>query len=255
VLHGEFLHPRLVEVYDVECPWGVEDDVFAALVDERPGSRVLDLGCGTGRLTIGLAARGHLVTGVDPAAASIDAARAKAGSDGVTWIVGTSSSLPRASFDTAVMTSHVAQFFVDDDSWTTVLADLHRALVPGGRLVFDSRDPIARAWERWNPIDSRHVVVIGDGTRVDVWTEVTSANDGVVSFTIHYEFPDVELRSEATLRFRSERRLRSSLLAAGFSVEHLWGGWHREPPSEGVGEFVVVAVRGRTDATTSAHRS
>jgi ubiquinone/menaquinone biosynthesis C-methylase UbiE len=94
VHHGEFLHPRLVEVYDAECLWSVEDDAFVALVDEVPASRVLDLGCGTGRLTIGLAARGHRVTGVDPAAASVDAARAKAGSERVTWVVGMSDSLP-----------------------------------------------------------------------------------------------------------------------------------------------------------------
>lgn len=246
--HGEFLHPRLVEVYDAECPWSVEDDTFAALVDETSASRVLDLGCGTGRLTIGLAARGHLVTGVDPAAASIDAARAKAGSEHVTWVVGTSSSLPDAAFDTVVMTSHVAQFFVTDDEWAAVLADLHRALAPGGRLVFDSRDPIARAWDRWNPIDSRHVVTIGDGTPVDVWTEVTAAADDVVSFTIHYAFPDGELRSEAALRFRTEGQLRSTLTAAGFAVDRIWGGWHREPVGRGVGEFVVVAVNG-----TSGH--
>jgi SAM-dependent methyltransferase len=247
VHHGEFLHPRLVEVYDAECLWSVEDDAFVALVDEVPASRVLDLGCGTGRLTIGLAARGHRVTGVDPAAASVDAARAKAGSERVTWVVGMSDSLPDASFDTAVMTSHVAQFFVDDDSWSRVLADLHRALVPGGRLVFDSRDPIDAAWERWNPVDSRHDVVIGDGSLVDVWTEVTSAIDEVVSFTIHYAFPDGELSSEATLRFRSERQLRASLHAAGFAVEQIWGGWHGEPVGDGVGEFVVVASRDHTE--------
>jgi hypothetical protein len=39
------------------------------------------------------------------------------------------------------MISHVAQFFADDDEWSRNLADLNRALVPGGRLVFDTRDP------------------------------------------------------------------------------------------------------------------
>ncbi len=241
--HGEFLHPRLVEVYDADCPWGVEDDVFRAIVDEMPASRVLDLGCGTGRLTIGLAVHGHRVTGVDPAAASIDAARRKPGSEHVTWGIGTSSSLPDASFDTAVMTSHVAQFFVTDDDWRDVLADLHRALVPGGRIAFDSRDPAARAWERWNPIGSRHAVALPDGTPVDVWTEVTSVDDGAVSFTLHYTFPDTELRSDATLRFRSEPELRRSLAAAGFTIERVLGGWHDEPVGQGVGEFVVVASR------------
>ena len=42
-----------------------------------------------------------------------------------------------------------------DDEWQGTLRDVSRALVPGGRLVFDSRDPGARHWERWNPHDSR----------------------------------------------------------------------------------------------------
>jgi ubiquinone/menaquinone biosynthesis C-methylase UbiE len=246
VHHGEFRHPRLVEVYDADCPWGTEDDAFLAIVDEVPAARVLDLGCGTGRLAIGMAEHGHRVTGVDPAAASIDAARRKPGSEPITWIVGTSSSLPDATFDTVVMTSHVAQFFVGDDDWADVLADLHRALVPGGRLVFDSRDPAARAWERWNPIDSRHAVVLPDCTPVVVWTDVTSVADRNVSFTIHHTFPDIELRSDATLRFRSEPELRQTLETAGFSVERITGGWHGEPVGQGAGEFVVVARRSRS---------
>lgn len=108
--HAEFNDPRLVTVYDAECPWPRDDDFFLSVVSETPAARVLDLGCGTGRLALGMAAAGHTVTGVDPARASLDAARAKPGADRVTWIEGTSPVLPDASFDAAVMTSHVAQF-------------------------------------------------------------------------------------------------------------------------------------------------
>ena len=59
VWHGEFRHPRLVEVYDALCLWSREDDFFLSVVDETPGARVVDLGCGTGRLTLALAAAGH----------------------------------------------------------------------------------------------------------------------------------------------------------------------------------------------------
>jgi ubiquinone/menaquinone biosynthesis C-methylase UbiE len=50
--HGEFLHPRLVAVYDAAFPWSREDDFFMTLVEEVPSGRVLDLGCGTGRLAV-----------------------------------------------------------------------------------------------------------------------------------------------------------------------------------------------------------
>src|ERR1700691_3828279 len=115
--NAEFNDPRLVMVYDAMCPWSRDDDFFASVVNETPAAGVLDLGCGTGRLALGLAASGHRVTGVDPAVASLAAARAKPGAADVTWLEGTSAVLPAAAFDVAVMTSHVAQFFVAADDW------------------------------------------------------------------------------------------------------------------------------------------
>jgi 2-polyprenyl-3-methyl-5-hydroxy-6-metoxy-1,4-benzoquinol methylase len=72
-------------------PWSREDDSFLAVVNEIPGARVLDLGCGTGCLTLGRAVAGHAVTGVDPARTSLDAARAKPDAHRVTWIEGAAS--------------------------------------------------------------------------------------------------------------------------------------------------------------------
>lgn len=239
---AEFNNPRLVAVYDVECPWSRDDDFFLSVVDEYGTARVLDLGCGTGRLALGMAAAGHEVTGVDPAPAALDAARAKLGADRVTWIEGTSSVLPAQSFDVAVMTSHVAQFLVDDDEWSNTLADLKRSLMPGGRLVFDARDPRDRRWEEWNPVDSRRRVTLAEGREVDAWTEVTAVQSGVVSFSMHYTFADEEeLVSTGALRFRSEAQLRSSLQAAHFTVEQVYGGWNRQPVGAGDGELLVIA--------------
>jgi len=94
--HAEFNDPRLVAVYDAECPWSRDDDFFLSVVNETPAARVLDLGCGTGRLALGISAAGNSVTGVDSAEASLAAARVKPGADHVTWIVGTSPYLPDA---------------------------------------------------------------------------------------------------------------------------------------------------------------
>lgn len=242
--HAEFLDPRLVEVYDAECQWSRDDDAFVAIAGRRPGSRVLDLGCGTGRLALGLADAGHHVTGIDPAPASLAAARAKAGASRITWMDGTCADAADGAFDVALMTSHVAQCFVDDDAWAGVLADLARAVVPGGVLAFDSRDPEARAWEQWNPVDSRRRILLSDGRIIRIWTEVTDADGGSVEFVHHYEFPGGdEILSVARLRFRDEEELRGSLAAAGFVVESVSGGWSGEPVGAGEGELLVVARR------------
>ena len=243
VRNAEFNDPALVEVYDAQCPWGAPDDLFLALANETPRSRVLDLGCGTGRLTLALAGAGHAVTGLDPAQASLDAAKAKRGAERVTWIRGTAESLPGGAFDLALMTGHVAQFFVDDALWAATLADLRRSLVPGGRLIFDARDPAARGWEKWNPQDSWERVALAHGRGAEVWTEVTEMRGEVVTFVSHYNFSDrpEEKLTLSSLRFRPEAALRSSLAAAGFGLEQLYGGWQRQAVGQGDGELIVVA--------------
>src|SRR6185312_15593777 len=97
--HAEFNHPALVQVYDAMFGWSRDDDFFMSVVNAAPAASVLDLGCGTGRLTLAMAAAGHTVTGVDPASASLDAARAKPGANRVTWIQGSTEVLPSGAFD------------------------------------------------------------------------------------------------------------------------------------------------------------
>jgi SAM-dependent methyltransferase len=241
VNQAEFNDPRLVAVYDAAFGWGGDDDFFLVVASEFGSAQVLDLGCGTGRLTLAMAAAGHVVTGVDPARASIEAARRKPGAERVAWIVGSSAEL-EGSFDVAVLTSHVAQFLITDEEWDRTFADLHRALMPAGRVVFDTRDPLDRAWKRWNPVDSRRAVAMPDGTVIEMWTEVNAVRDGLVDSTIRYRFSDAEeLVSTATLRFRSEAEIRGSLQALGFTVETIYGGWGREPVGQGDGELLVVA--------------
>ena len=78
------------------------------------------------------------------------------------------------------------------------------------------------------------------------WTEVMAFDEDTttVTFTHHNEMPEGDdLVSTASLRFRSEAEVRGSLDAAGFHVEHLFGGWRRQPVGAGDGELLVVARR------------
>ena len=239
----EYNDPRLVPLYDLQNRWSADDDFFLSLANERPGSRILDLGCGTGRLTTVLAQAGHRVTGIDPARASLDAAQAKPGAEAVTWIHGTAQDAPGAAFDLALMTSHVAQIFLEDAAWAELLGHLHRALVPGGRLAFDSRDPAARGWEAWDSGDERERLSLPGSQVLDTWTKVEGVKDGRVTFTGYTQFlaSGETVVDRSTLRFRTEAELRRSLAEAGFEVERVYGGWHGERVGEGCGELVVVA--------------
>ncbi len=106
-------------------------------------AQVLDVGCGGGFMAEALAKRGAIVTGVDPAAQAIAAARdhAKAQGLNITYHVGVGESLPLsdASMDVVVCVD-VLEHVVDVGK---VLDEICRVLKPGGQFCFDT---INRNW-------------------------------------------------------------------------------------------------------------
>ena len=107
------------------------------------GKDVLDLGCAGGFMAEALHARGARVTGIDPAAQAIAAARAHAAQAGhdIRYAVGHGEALPHAdaSFD-AVVCVDVLEHVQD---LPRVLAETARVLRPGGLFLFDT---INRNW-------------------------------------------------------------------------------------------------------------
>src|SRR5262245_35676111 len=119
-------------------------------------------------LTVLLALDGYRVTGVDPDPEMLAVARSRKGHQAVTWLDGYAGDVPDQSADLVTMTSHVAQVFLTDEHWVEVLLEIRRILRPGGVLAFDMRNPLARGWEGWNPVDSRTSVELPEGP-AEVW--------------------------------------------------------------------------------------
>ena len=102
------------------------------------GAKVLDLGCAGGFMAEAIATRGALVTGIDPAAGAIAAAKAHAAAENlaIQYDVGTGEALPYAdaSFDAVIcvdVLEHVADLAL-------VLAQTERVLRAGGLFLFDT---------------------------------------------------------------------------------------------------------------------
>jgi SAM-dependent methyltransferase len=231
---------RLAVIYDLLHPDRSDLHAYAAMVDEFGARSLLDIGCGTGTFACLMARRGIDVTGLDPAAASLDVARAKPGGDRVRWLHGEVASLPPLRVDLVTMTANVAQVFLTDDEWDSVLSQAYAALRPGGHLVFETRDPARKAWHEWNrEISQAYADIPGTGG-VTTWWDLTDVRDNFVSIrrTFVFDAGDAVLTSDTTFRFRPRDEVADTLMTAGFQLEDV-----RDAPDRTGRELVFVARR------------
>jgi SAM-dependent methyltransferase len=126
-----------------------EADLVEALLRESGGTRVLDAGCGTGRVATELARRGFSVVGVDADARMLASARAKCPE--LDWIEADLTDLPAGidtDFDLVVSAGNV-MIFLDPGSEGRVLHGLGAHLIQGGLLVsgFGIRPGHLSLWE------------------------------------------------------------------------------------------------------------
>jgi ubiquinone/menaquinone biosynthesis C-methylase UbiE len=229
---------RLVRVYDPLEVGRADLEVYVAMVAEFGAGSVLDVGCGTGSLASLLAVRGVEVVGVDPAEASLEVARGKAGAEEVRWVHGDATGLPELQVELAVMTGNVAQVFLTDEEWMATLYGVRAALVPGGRFVFETRDPARRAWLEWNREATYNRTDVPGVGVVENWTDLLEVSEPLVKFrrTYVFESDGATITSESTLRFRSRAEVEESLREAGFVVAGV-----RDAPDRPGKEFVFVA--------------
>jgi SAM-dependent methyltransferase len=235
-----FEDPRLARIYDPLDPDRSDLDAYLAIAVEFGARSLLDVGCGTGTFACLLASRGLAVTGVDPAAASLDVARAKPGADAVRWLRGDATSLPPMQVDLATMTGNVAQVFRTDEDWNATLGGVRAALRPGGRLVFETRDPARQAWLGWTRQQSftrTDIPVVG---KVQSWHELTDVTGPLVTFRsiVVFENDGTVLTSDSTLRFRERDEIAESLTVLGYRLDEV-----RDAPDRPGLEFVFIARR------------
>jgi 2-polyprenyl-3-methyl-5-hydroxy-6-metoxy-1,4-benzoquinol methylase len=111
----------------------------AELVCTLGGDRVLDAGCGTGRVAIELARRGRIVTGVDNDRDMLE--RAKAKDSSVTWVLADLATVTLDErFDVVVMAGDVLHY-VKVGYESMVVANVARHLAHGGLLVTGATVP------------------------------------------------------------------------------------------------------------------
>jgi ubiquinone/menaquinone biosynthesis C-methylase UbiE len=239
----QFSDASLAALYDLFSPWAERGDSGFYLPLLMSAESVLDVGCGTGLLLHRAREAGHTgrLCGLDPAEGMLEQARKR---QDIEWVKGEAASVRwKQEFDLVTMTGHAFQVLVGDDEIRASLAAICSALTRDGRFAFETRNPLARAWERWTPGNAVEIVD-STGAVVRMAHEVDTPADGdLVSFTTTFTSPgwDRPQVSRSTLRFLDANSLSSFLTAAGLGVEEQFGDWDWQPLTNASPEIITIA--------------
>lgn len=164
----EYANP---ELYDLENQDFGQDGIFLLDYARKLGGAVLEMGCGTGRITIPLAQNGMDITGVDIVPEMIARARIKAGDLPVQWSVQDIRCLALdRSFRLIFETGSVFQHLLTRSDQEAYLSRVHAHLDVDGRFVFsvlfphpDYLETVAeeKAWFSYQNSEGRDVHVSG----------------------------------------------------------------------------------------------
>lgn len=151
---------------------------FLAALEPRTGERVLDVGSGPGFLAAAIAGAtgaSGVVCGIDVSEPLLAAAKRHCGH--LPWVEfrqadATQLPFPDQVFDAAISTQ-VLEYVRDVDA---ALAEIHRVLRPGGRVVIVDTDWGSIVWESPNPERMRRILAAWEQHAADVYLPRTLAN-------------------------------------------------------------------------------
>jgi SAM-dependent methyltransferase len=218
------VYDELMDVGGLGAATGVAVDFLARLAG--PGGTALELGVGTGRVALPLAARGIAVTGIDASTRMVQQLRAKPGGDEVQVVLGDMAEVPvEGLFDLVYVVASSLYCLPDQQRQLTCLSNAAARLRPGGHLVVEAFVPDPARFDRGQRVEAR--AVTAGGVRLDVARhdpstqtvfsqQVAITGDGIRLYPVQvrYIWP-AELDLMATI--------------AGLTPTHRHGGWSGQP--------------------------
>ena len=231
-------YDAISRLYD---PWSVsvtEDVAFYVAEAERAGSPVVELGVGTGRIAVPIAAAGVRLIGVDSSAGMLAVCRERAELAGVSQLIDLrlgELQAPPVEERVALVTCPFRSYLhlLDDAARLRALRAARELLVPGGRLIFDvfapSAEDIADTHARWLEREPGIFERADWDSRARTLTLSVRGESGSTTFV---------------LAWLSNDEWRALLERAGFQVLGCYGWFDRRPYAGGE-DTVWVARRPR----------
>jgi len=223
-----FFDERIAARYDETSadmfePSAVEP-VVDLLVDLAGDGRALELGIGTGRIALPLAARGVPVHGIELSKAMAARLRAKPGADDIGVTIGDfATATVEGSFSLAYLVYNTIMNLTTQTAQVACFRNVAAHLTPGGVFVVEVLVPGLR---RLPPGETFQVFYGSE----NYWgiDEYDVANQGLISH--HLEDVDGELRRfSAPYRYVWPSELDLMAELAGMRLRDRWSGWTRAP--------------------------
>jgi SAM-dependent methyltransferase len=216
---------RIAEVYDEQHRYldagGVE-----LLAELARGGRALELGIGTGRLALPLAARGVEVHGIDASPAMIERLRAKPGGEKIAVTVGDFAGVEaEGEFSLVYVVFNTFFALLSQDEQVRCFQNVARCLTPDGLFLVEAFVPDLSLYDHGHMFRA-------PGIKADSLSLQVASLDPVAQTTTGQQVVITErgLRLyPIKLRFAWPSELDLMARLAGLRLRERWGGWRREP--------------------------
>jgi SAM-dependent methyltransferase len=188
------------------------------------GGRALELGIGTGRIALPLAARGVQVHGIELSRAMVDRLRAKPGGEGIPVTIGDfATAQAEGTFRVAYLVFNTIENLTTQAAQVACFRNVASQLEPGGCFVIEVGVPSLR---KLPPGETLHAFHISE-TRWGI-DEFDVANQGLISH--HLRLVDGGRLERISIPFRYVWPAELDLMAeiAGMRLRERWAGWDRE---------------------------
>jgi SAM-dependent methyltransferase len=221
---GESVAARFDERYAHQADPAVVGPMVDLLTELAAGGAALELGIGTGRIALPLAARGVPVHGIELSEAMLARLRAKPGAERVGVTVGDfATATVEGTYTVAYVVANTIMNLTTQDEQVACFQNVSAHLEPSGCFVIEVLVPRLRRL----PPGERFQPFVVSPTHLG-FDEYDVARQGLISHHYWIEAGGIEVLSPP-FRYVWPSELDLMARIAGMSLRERWAGWAREP--------------------------